>query len=140
MDNKDIIAFLAKEGSSDVSPADVVTATGQMTPAQADRTRENLGAAAEESVVTQAAPATLTLADNTMYYLTGVTELAITYPSLAHWEVWIRLTTAASGAIDISLPTSSYIGGAPTIGNGETWELSIRDGVVVAGKVETPSA
>lgn len=140
MDNKDIIAFLAKEGSSDVSPADVVTATGQMTDQQAGQTRENLGAAAEESVVSQSAPSAITLQNNTMYYLTGVTELAITYPSAAHWEAWIKLTTAASGTVSITLPTSSYIGGAPTIGNGETWELSIRDGVVVAGKVETPSA
>ena len=139
MDNKDIIAVLAKEGGSAPSPADIVTATGQMTGEQAGQTRTNLGAAAEENVVTQAAPSAITLADNTIYYLTNVSALTITYPSAAHWEVWIKLTTAASGTVSITLPASSYIGGAPTIGNGETWELSIRDGVVVAGQVETPS-
>lgn len=75
----------------------------------------------------------ITLADNTEYRLADVSTLTIAYPS-GNFEAWLRITTAASGVITITLPTSSYIGDAPTFGNGETWELSIKDGVVVAGK------
>ena len=77
----------------------------------------------------------ITLADNTEYRLTDVTELTITYPN-GNFECWIRLTLAASGTITVTLPaTTQYIGTTPTFANGETWELSIKDGVVVAGKV-----
>lgn len=44
MDNKDIIAILAKGGGS-VTPASIVAATGQMTEAQTDRMRANIVAA-----------------------------------------------------------------------------------------------
>ncbi len=76
----------------------------------------------------------ITLADNTEYVLTDVTELDITYPSV-NFECWIKLTMAASGTITITLPASSYIGSVPIFNNGETWEISIKDGVVVAQKV-----
>lgn len=86
------------------------------------------------SVVSQTAPSSLTLADNTEYYLTNVSDLSITYPS-GNFECWISLSTAASGTVTITLPTSEYIGSAPEFGNGETWEISIKNGVVVAQKV-----
>lgn len=86
------------------------------------------------AVVEQTAPTALTLADNTEYYLTNVSDLSITYPG-GRFESWIRLTTASSGTVTIELPTSQYIGSAPTFGNGETWEISIKDDVVAAAKV-----
>lgn len=86
------------------------------------------------AVVEQTAPTAITLADNTEYYLTNVSDLSITYPG-GRFESWIRLTTASSGTVTITLPTSQYIGSAPTFGNGETWEISIKDGVVAAAKV-----
>ena len=86
------------------------------------------------TVVTQSAPSAITLADNTEYYLTGVTSLTLTYPS-GNFECWLKITTASSGTVTVSLPTSTYIGNAPTFGNGQTWELSIKDGAVVAGEV-----
>lgn len=86
------------------------------------------------AVVEQTAPTAITLADNTEYYLTNVSNLSITYPS-GRFEAWIRLTTATEGTITEILPTSQYIGTAPTFGNGETWEISIKDGVVAAAKV-----
>ena len=86
------------------------------------------------TVITQSAPTAITLADNTEYYLTNVTSLALTYPS-GNFECWLRITTASSGTITVTLPTSTYIGDAPTFDNGQTWELSIKDGVVVAGEV-----
>ena len=77
----------------------------------------------------------MTLADNTEYRLTDVTELTITYPN-GNFECWMRLAFAAEGAITVTLPaTTQYIGTTPTFANGETWELSIKDGVVVAGMV-----
>lgn len=76
----------------------------------------------------------ITLADNTEYRLTNVSELSLTYPT-GDFECWLRVTTATEGAITITLPTSQYIGSVPSFSNGETWELSIKDGVVVAAKV-----
>ena len=77
----------------------------------------------------------MTLADNTEYRLTDVTELTITYPD-GNFECWMRLAFAAEGAITVTLPaTTQYIGTTPTFANGETWELSIKDGVVIAQKV-----
>ena len=77
----------------------------------------------------------ITLADNTEYRLTNVTTLTLTYPS-GNFECWLRLTFASSGTINVTLPnTSTYIGSAPTFANGETWEISVKDGIVVAAKV-----
>lgn len=91
------------------------------------------------TVVTETAPTAITLADNTVYYMTDVSSLTLTYPSSGHWECFIVMTTASSGTVTVTLPASSYIGDAPSFGNGETWEISIRDGVVVAGKAVAAS-
>lgn len=77
----------------------------------------------------------LTLADNTEYRLTDVTTLTLTYPT-GDFECWLKLTLAESGSITVTLPTGTkYIGNAPSFANGETWEMSIKDGVVIAQKV-----
>lgn len=77
----------------------------------------------------------ITLADNTEYRLTDVTTLTLTYPT-GNFESWMRLTFAASGTITVTLPSETkYIGTTPTFANGETWEMSIKDGIVIAGKV-----
>lgn len=77
----------------------------------------------------------IALADNTEYRLTDVTTLTLTYPT-GDFECWMRLAFAASGDITVTLPTGTrYIGTAPDFKNGETWELSIKDGVVIAQKV-----
>lgn len=76
----------------------------------------------------------IAIADNTEYVLTNVSSLAFTYPS-GNFECWIKLTAAASGTITITFPASSYIGIAPTFKANETWEISIKDGVVIAQKV-----
>lgn len=77
----------------------------------------------------------ITLADNTEYRLADVTTLTLTYPT-GDFECWMRLTFAAEGTITVTLPsTTQYIGTTPTFANGETWELSIKDGVVIAQKV-----
>ena len=77
----------------------------------------------------------ITLADNTEYRLTDVTTLSLTYPE-GYFECWMRLTFSASGTITVTLPAKTkYIGATPAFANGETWELSIKDGIVIAGKV-----
>lgn len=76
----------------------------------------------------------ITLADNAEYRLTNVSNLTIEYPE-TNFECWLRIATVADGTVTITLPTSSYIGDTPTFANGETWELSIKDGVVIASKV-----
>lgn len=77
----------------------------------------------------------ITLADNTEYRLADVTTLTLTYPT-SDFECWMRLSFAASGDATVTLPTGTkYIGTTPDFKNGETWEMSIKDGVVIAQKV-----
>ena len=77
----------------------------------------------------------ITLADNIEYRLADVTTLTLTYPT-SDFECWMRLTFAASGDATVTLPTGTkYIGTTPDFKNGETWEMSIKDGVVIAQKV-----
>ena len=89
-----------------------------------------------EAVSTQVTTGSnITLADNTEYRLTDVTTLTLTYPT-SDFECWMRLNFAASGDITVTLPTGTkYIGTTPDFKNGETWEMSIKDGVVIAQKV-----
>ncbi len=77
----------------------------------------------------------ITLVDNTEYRLADITTLTLNYPS-GDFECWLKLTFAESGSITVTLPTGTkYIGNAPSFTNGETWEMSIKDGVVIAQKV-----
>ena len=105
---------------ANVTKANVVTALGY-TP---------------KAVSAQVATGTnITLADNTEYRLADVTTLTLTYPT-GKFECWMRLTFAASGNITVTLPAGTgYIGSAPDFKNGETWELSFKDKVLVAKKV-----
>lgn len=97
-----------------------------------------VGGALDELVTksqTHATGSNIILADNTEYRLTNVTNLTLTYPA-GDFECWMRLSFAASGTITVTLPsTTQYIGTTPTFANGETWEMSIKDGIVIAGKV-----
>lgn len=78
---------------------------------------------------------TITLANNAEYRLTNVTALTFAYPE-NDFECWIRLTISKSGDVAVVLPEGTkYIGSAPTFANGEMWEISIKDGVVIAQKV-----
>ena len=77
----------------------------------------------------------ITLADNTEYRLADVTTLTLNYPA-GNFECWMRLSFAASGDPTVILPTGTkYIGATPDFKKGETWEMSIKDGVVIAQKV-----
>ena len=79
----------------------------------------------------------ITLADNTDYVgVDNVQTLYINYPD-GDFIASITFTIVdAPNEFTITLPESKYIGGAPTFANGETWELNIKNGVVVGGLVE----
>ena len=87
------------------------------------------------TIITQSAPTAITLSDNYEYYLTNVSNLTFTYPS-GNFECWIVLQTASSGSISVTFPNSEYIGKVPTFDTGEKWEISIKNGVIIAGKAE----
>ena len=78
----------------------------------------------------------LTVADNTEYrFSSAVTSLTITFPT-GNFDCWLRFTTGSS--ITVSLPASAtYIGGAPTFEASKTYEMSIKDGVVICAEVAT---
>ena len=105
----------------------------------ANVTKDNVVAAlgyTPEAVSAQVTTGTeITLADNTEYRLTDVMTLTLIYPT-GNFECWMRLSFAESGDITVTLPTTTqYIGTTPAFANGETWEMSIKDGVVIAQKV-----
>ena len=93
-------------------------------------TKEN-----KATVITQDAPTAITLVDNYEYYLTNVSDLTFTYPS-GNFECWIYLETATLGTITVALPSSEYIGKIPTFSANEKWEISIKNGVIITGKIE----
>lgn len=78
---------------------------------------------------------TITVEDNTVYTATTeISSLTIIYPEknfICHFD----FTLSAEGDVTIVLPESRYIGGEPTFENDETWEMNIKNGVVVGGKV-----
>lgn len=93
-----------------------------------------VGLQTSTSVVVSTTPVQITLNDNTEYYLDDVQSLTITFPT-GDFSCWMRIQTAESGTITVTFPaTVKYIGEAPTFGAGETWELSVKDGVVIAMK------
>ena len=105
---------------------------------KADSTTVSTGLASKAdkvTVVSRSAPTSLTLADNTEYYLTNVANLTLTFPS-GNFECWSAVITAGSFTA-INFPSgATFIGNAPTFGAGEKWEISVKNGTVIAGKVE----
>ena len=78
----------------------------------------------------------ITCENNTEYEGTGVLSLSLNFPD-TDFICSLFFTTAAEGDINITFPESAkFIGAKPTFGNNETWELNIKNGVVVGGKVE----
>ncbi len=79
---------------------------------------------------------TVEAANNAEYAATEeITNLTITYPD-TDFICSFNFTLANEGDITITLPESKYIGDIPSFVNGETWELNIKNGVVVGGLVE----
>ena len=125
-------AIIALENASVKTHASAHATGGEdtLTPAQ-------IGAAAAVSRLTPSGgTANLTVADNTEYrFSSAVTSLALTFPS-GSFDCWLRFETGSS--ITVALPTSAtYIGGAPIFEASKTYEMSIKDGVVLCAEVTT---
>ena len=86
------------------------------------------------SKVTLADNSTTALADNTEYSGSNLTTVTFTYPQ-GDFECYMKLAFASSGTITVTFPTSQYIGSVPTFENDKTYEISIKNGVIVAGEV-----
>lgn len=79
---------------------------------------------------------TITVKDNTVYIAkTDITSLTVIYPN-TDFICSLEFAIANEGNVTITFPESKYIGGAPSFANGEVWEINIKNGVVVGGKVE----
>lgn len=134
MDNKELVILAAKgPGGGSVTPESVVTATGQMTPAQAVRTRENLGAAPAETVtsVTGTTP-TITPAPNTIYKCGTLDSLTISNPPAA--GAYSIVFTSGATATVTTFPASilgleDFAAEANTI-----YEINVLDNRAVIGK------
>lgn len=82
----------------------------------------------------------ITCRDNTEYYLTNVTQLDIEFPEdpddpdiTPKFECYFHITFGYEA--NVTLPFSaSYIGGEPQFEGETSWEMSIKNGVIVAVK------
>ena len=98
-------------------------------------TRRSTGLEESTKVTASIGPTYMPLTNNVEYRLTQVQSLTFGFPTY-NFECWVRIETATSGTISVTFPeTAKFIGKAPSFGVGETWELSIKDGVVIAMKV-----
>ena len=80
--------------------------------------------------------ATITVEDKALYYADAeISNLTIVYPE-TDFICSFDFTIASEGDVTITLPESKYIGGTPSFANGETWEVNIKNGVVIGGLVE----
>lgn len=78
-----------------------------------------------------------TLADNTEYILSNVSDLDLVFPE-GNFECWLSLNFGTVGTVrlDGDSHTIKYIGSVPAWADGEQWEVSIKNGVVIAAKAE----
>lgn len=80
----------------------------------------------------------LTIADGCEYYFQSeLSRLNLTYPSeeeCPHFECWLLLKGSSGSGCKISFPNGTTFanGDEPEIGEGEDWEISIKDKIVVA--------
>lgn len=78
--------------------------------------------------------ASIALEHNTEYrFSSALTSLTLTFPS-GDFDCWLRFMTGDS--VTVTLPASAtYIGGAPAFEASKTYEMSIKDGVVICAEV-----
>ncbi|MCQ2455582.1 MAG: hypothetical protein MJ090_05540 [Clostridia bacterium] len=88
----------------------------------------------DKTITVETTESNILLSNNRIYIIKNATSKTFSYPS-GNFDCLIMLTTATSGTVNISFPASKYIGRPPVFGNGETWEISIKNKVIVAGKV-----
>lgn len=125
-------AIIALENASVKTHASAHALGGEdaLTPAQ-------IGAAAAVSRLTPAGgTVNLTVADNTEYRFSSVvTSLTLAFPA-GNFDCWLKFTTGSS--ITVTFPSGTkYVGGAPTFEASKTYEISIKDRVVICAEVTT---
>lgn len=88
-----------------------------------------------QTVVTSSEESLL-LSDNVEYRLTNISTLNISYPD-NNFEVWMNIQFSSTETLSVQFPSETkFIGSIPTFGNGQTWEISIKDGVAICWRVE----
>lgn len=80
----------------------------------------------------------LNLQDNSEYILSDVSDLSILFPVEEFHEVWLKISTDANiENINITFPSDAkWIGSMPTFLPNQTWELSIKDKIIIAWRIE----
>lgn len=80
----------------------------------------------------------LNLQDNSEYILSDVSDLSILFPVEEFHEVWLKISTDVNiENINITFPSDAkWIGSMPIFLPNQTWELSIKDKVIIAWRIE----
>lgn len=80
----------------------------------------------------------LNLQNNSEYILSNVSDLSIIFPTEEFHEVWLKISTDTNVEnINITFPLDAkWISSIPTFLPNQTWELSIKNKVIIAWRVE----
>ncbi len=132
MNNKELVILAGKkQGGGSVTSAAIVTATGQMTEAQAAETRGNLGVAPAETVVTvEGSTPTIEPAANTIYKCGELTSLTISNPPAT--GAYVIKFTSGSTATTTTIPASIIFPEAFAAEANTRYEINVEDGYAVA--------
>lgn len=123
----------ATGGSDPITPASIGAAAASHTHAPAD-----IGAAAAVSRLTPAGGGTvnITVEDNTEYRFTSAVELLNVGLPSGNFDCWMRFTCGTDPVVTF-VGALGFIGGEPTFETDKTYEVSIKDGVVLCVEVTT---
>lgn len=101
-----------------------------------DVTLSTIGAAASVSRLTPAGGGTvnITVEDNTEYRFTSAVELLNVGLPSGNFDCWMRFTCGTDPVVTF-VGALGFIGGEPTFETDKTYEVSIKDGVVLCAEV-----
>lgn len=126
-------AIIALENASVKTHASTHATGGEdaLTPAQ-------IGAASAVSRLTPAGGGTvnITVEDNTEYRFTSAVELLNVGLPSGNFDCWMRFTCGTDPVVTF-VGALGFIGGEPTFETDKTYEVSIKDGVVLCAEVTT---
>ncbi len=107
---------------------------GELAPQTPEQARATLSVRAAPAQLTALPESGTALTNNTEYRVSAaVGTYTFAWPA-SPFEVWLRFTTAAT--FNITFPAgTTYAGGAPTFGASKTYEMSVKDGVVIVQEV-----
>ena len=117
-------------GGEGVTPAAIVTATGNMTDSQKTNTRTNIGAAQEPIAQTvSGSTPTITAADNTIYKCGEVTSLTVT--AAANIAFTVIFTSGATPAT-LTMDENIVMPDGFSVEANTRYEINVVDGYAVA--------